>query len=256
MISTTNNNTSSFTVLYALGSGDIPESEWTKIAVSLSAYAGKDIYLAFRYRNSGGQSGHMWSVDDINIFNLDVYVDAELVEITAPPSQGIDLTTQEAVTVQVKNNGSSSITGFQLKLEHNGTVVATEIYTGVIPSMASANYTFTKKLDLSAVGIHTVTVTVILADDMNPDNDSKTKTVENILSVSDITDNKNPLVAWVKDDMLYVEGLNIGDTWSVYNAIGKLLYRNVANNEVMTVKPGVRGLYIIRSGNRVVKVVY
>jgi len=256
MISTTNNNTSSFTVLYALGSGDIPESVWTKIAVSLSDYAGQDIYLAFRYRNSGGQTGHMWSIDDVNIFNLNAHVDAELVAITAPPSQGINLTSQEAVTIQVRNNGDAPINGFQLKLEHDGTVVATEIYTGVIPSMATANYTFATKLDLSAAGMHTVTVTVILANDMNPDNDSKTKTVENILSISDITAGKNPLVAYVKYGILYVEGLNIGDTWSVYNAIGKLLYRNVANNEVMTVKQSVRGLYIIQSGNRVVKAVY
>jgi hypothetical protein len=70
MISTTNNNTSSFTLLHELSYSEIPESEWVRILLSLNAYAGKDIFLAFRYRNSGGETGHMWSVDNVKIFNL------------------------------------------------------------------------------------------------------------------------------------------------------------------------------------------
>jgi hypothetical protein len=435
MISTTNNNTSSFTVLYALGSGDIPESVWTKITVSLNAYSGQNIYLAFRYRNNGGDSGHMWSVDDVNIFNLSTHIDAEVTAITAPPDLGLNLTSAEVVTAQIRNNGGATISGFQLKLEHNGTVVATENYTGVIPSMASANYTFTKKLDLSAAGIHTVKVTVVLADDMVPENDSKTKTVENRVcpaittfpwhgafqgntthsitdcwvnidadgdskkwwsleadgkyfaisesydayyefeltpdnwlltppltlsrdcylsfkiggansnewgaekysvlvsatginpanfttihtevlnsadyteilsgtlsgygvktvqiplaaytgktvqiafrhwdctaqdillltdilvdeerSITDVTmDDKNPLVAWVKNDMLYVGGLNIGDRLRIYSVIGSLIYEGVVNSDMMSVRMNTRGVYVVRSGNRVVKTAF
>jgi len=69
MISTTDDHTSSFTILHTLTGSEVPESVWTKITIPLNAYAGQDIYLAFRYRNNGGQTGHMWSVDDINIYN-------------------------------------------------------------------------------------------------------------------------------------------------------------------------------------------
>ncbi|MCL2289440.1 MAG: choice-of-anchor J domain-containing protein [Bacteroidetes bacterium] len=434
-VSTTNTNPSSFTELYALSYADIPEEEWRRIAVSLSAYVGQDIYIAFKYTRGGSNSGHGWGIDDVNVFNLDTHIDAEIVAITTPPDLGMNLTTQEAVTVQVRNNGGATISGFQLKLEHNGTVIATETYTGTIPSMATANYTFSAKLNLSAAGFSTAKVTVILANDMDPDNDSKIKTVENrvcpaitdfpwygtfqgntageiadcwvnidadgdtrkwrsleanekyyaisesydaywefelmpdnwlltppltlehpyllsfkvgsansdewgaekysvLISTTDInpasftaihtetlnpadytellggtlsgygvktvvlpldaytgktvhiafrhwdctaqdlllltdigvavcvsipeatTCNANPLVAWVKDDILYIKGLNIGDTWSVYSTIGKLLHQSVANNEVMSVRLNTHGVYFIRSGNRVVKVVY
>jgi hypothetical protein len=178
-ISTTNTNISSFTEVHELTYSERPESIWVRIETPLSAYAGQNVYVAFRYKTTGGQSGHIWSVDDIRVFNLDTYIDAEVVEITSPPALGINLTNTEPVTIKIKNNGGDPLSGFQLKLEHNGAVAATENYTGFITSLATVNYTFTKKLDLSAEGNHTIKVTVIAADDMEPNNDSKTKNVEN-----------------------------------------------------------------------------
>jgi hypothetical protein len=178
-ISTTNNNPDSFIEVHELTYDERPESEWVKIEIPLNNYAGKDIYIGFKYRNNGYDSGHMWSIDDVNVLDLNPRIDAELVAITTPPDLGVNLTSAEEVTVKVKNNGGSSISGFQLKLELNGAVVATENYTGYITSLATANYTFTKKLDLSAAGVYTVKVTVVLNGDMDPSNDSKTKTVEN-----------------------------------------------------------------------------
>ncbi|MDR0207001.1 MAG: choice-of-anchor J domain-containing protein [Bacteroidales bacterium] len=178
-VSTTNTNTSSFTEILSL-SGDLtPDEVWKRIEVPLSAYAGKNIYVAFKYTNTGGESGHCWSLDDINVFNLNNFIDAEIVEISAPPSLGMNLTAAETVTVKIKNNGGANISGFQLKLEYNGEEIATENYTGYIISLAAANYTFNKKLNLSAAGNHIIKVTVVLPDDMNPNNDSKTKIVEN-----------------------------------------------------------------------------
>jgi len=178
-ISTTNNNTSSFTEILSLNGDLIPDEVWKRIEVPLKQYAGKDIYIAFKYTSSGGQSGHMWSVDDINVFNLSNHIDAEVVEITAPPTLGMNLTSAEPVTVKIKNNGGSNIGGFKLILECNGTVVATETYSGYINSLASVSYTFNKKVNLSAAGHHTIKVTVVLEGDMNPNNDSKTKVIEN-----------------------------------------------------------------------------
>ncbi|MCL1850775.1 MAG: choice-of-anchor J domain-containing protein [Bacteroidetes bacterium] len=178
-ISTTNNNPSSFTEVHELTGNERPEDEWVKIEIPLNSYAGQDIYIAFKYRNNGNESGHMWSIDDFNILDLNPRIDAELVAITAPPSMGINMTSEEPVTVQIKNNGGSIISGFQLILEHNGSVVATETFTGYIPSLVTANYTFTKRLDLSAAGNHTLKVTVVVVGDMVPDNNFKTKIVEN-----------------------------------------------------------------------------
>jgi hypothetical protein len=142
-------------------------------------------------------------------------------------------------------------------LECDGTEVATENYIGYITSLASANYTFNTKVNLSEAGIHTVKVSVILEDDMNPNNDSKTKTVENIVTgIANPNVNVNSLVAWTYNDLMYVEGLNIGDRLEVYSVIGNLIYLGVARNEIEYVKLNTRGVYIVKAGSRVVKVVY
>ena len=435
-ISTTNTNIPSFIEEHSLYGDEIPDEIWKKIEVPLNKYAGKDIYIAFRYKNNGGQSGHIWSVDDIKVFNLDKHIDAEVIEITAPPSLGINLTNAETVSVRIKNNGGDNISGFQLKLECNGSVIATENYIGFIPSLVTGNFTFNAKLDLSASGKHSVKVTVILPGDMVPENDSKVKIVENricppvtdypwhgefqgvapgeiddcwtnidadgdtkkwwslesngqfyaisesydavfefpltpdnwlltpplslaqsedyqltykiggatsqttsaekysilisktginpanftpvrteTLYPSDYTElltgalsgyglktvkvplttysgetiyiafrhwdctaqdrliltdiyvnnflhnienipDKTPFTAWINNDRLYVEGLNVSDNLSVYTVVGQLVYQNVATSETMIIDLNTRGIYIVQSGNRVVKVVY
>jgi hypothetical protein len=255
MISTTNNNPSSFTLLHALSGAEIPESEWVKIAISLEAYAGKNIYIAFRYRSSGGQTGHMWSLDDIKVSNLNNYIDAEVVNITAPLDYGMNLTSAEPVTVQIRNNGGAPMSDFQLILEFEGSVVATENYIGYINSMASANYTFAQKLDLSAEGVYTIKVTVDLPEDMNPNNDSMFKTVENKVT-GIILYSGNPLVAWISNDKLYVKGLEIGEYLNLYSVTGQLIFSNVVYNEIMCVNLNTQGFYIVQSGSRVLKVVY
>jgi hypothetical protein len=178
-ISTTNTNPSSFTEIYNLNSGaDRPESEWVKIALSLKEYAGSDIYIGFRYRGSGND-GHIWSIDDFSIYDLKGMTDAEITAIKTPPSIGMNMSNQEAVSITIKNNGSAPISGFQLKLERNGTTIATETYSESIARLETADYTFQTKLNLSAAGTDTIRVTVILDDDMVAGNNSKTQIVEN-----------------------------------------------------------------------------
>lgn len=431
-------NTSTFELLHALTGAERPEGEWVRIMLSLAAYAGQDIYIAFRYQNQGGQTGHMWSIDDVNVFNVSTHIDAELVSISTPPSLNVNMSNQETVTIQVKNNGGVPISGFKLKLELNGDSITTETYTGSIASLRTETFTFARKLNLSANGISTIKVTVILDDDMEPSNDSKTKTVENrvcppvtsfpwegefwdsspnsitpcwinlglgregdlwkwwsanvagqyfaisesydvfweyelepdnwlitppialnqpyhlsfkvggsthpdraaehysvlisttsidpsdftevltetlnpndytetitgmpsyglktisiplgayigetihiafrhwgvtnqeVLMLTDIkildggdvsiadmfNDENNPLRAWVQDNRLYVGGLTAGERWNVYTVTGRLVYQGIANSDIVNIKLAIRGVYIIQSGNRTVKVVY
>ena len=435
-ISTTDTELASFTEVKELSLNDdeTPDNVWVRLEVPLNTYEGKDIYIAFRYKNSGGESGHIWSLDDIKVFNLSMHIDAEIVAITTPPELCMNLTNQEAVTVRIKNNGGENISGFKLILECNGTVVATENYIGYIPSLAYANYTFTKKLDLSEAGTYTLKATIVLNDDMVPENNSQTKIIENrvcpivtnlpwhgefqgdaagqiancwinidkdgdtqkwrllesngdyyafsesydaayefplspdnwlltpplalssnaylsfkvgsanseaigaekysvLVSTTGIsTDNftavrteqlypsdytemligmlsgygvktvkvplsayigktihiafrhwdctdqdrliitdinvvddipvtehsdiQNPLKAWINNDKLYVGGLIVGENWEMYSILGSLIYRNVANSEVASVTLNNRGVYIVRSGSRVIKMVY
>jgi hypothetical protein len=74
--------------------------------------------------------------------------------------------------------------------------------------------------------------------------------------------------------VLHVSGLTPGQSWHVYNLTGTLIYTGVAdaganistslndristslNDRICVCPLPVRGVYIVRSGNNVVKVVY
>jgi hypothetical protein len=196
-------------------------------------------------------------LDDIAVYNLNPDIDAELLAITDPPEVGINMTDAETVTVKVKNNGGAPISGFQLKLELDDELIATENYTGFINSLSTASYTFANKIDLSAAGTYSVRVTIDLEGDMEPSNDSKTKTVENKVNLGiDATGGAQPLVAWIDNDILYVKGLQAGDRCNVYSVMGQLIYSQPVHSETVSINLNARGFYIIQSGCRVVKIVY
>ena len=246
-ISTTDANPASFTEVHELTYDERPESEWVKIEIPLNSYAGKDIYIAFKYKNNGGQSGHIWSVDDFNIYNLDAYVDAELVAITSPASSE-NLTDKETVTVKIKNNGTHNISNFPLTLEVDETLPVTETFTGFIPTMQETVYTFARKIDLSEAGkTYTITVTVDAEGDENAGNNSKTIKVTHIPPDVYATEyDVNPLKAYIKNDRLFVEGLRVGDHWRIYSVIGTLVYQGIAQSEKINMKLNTRGIYIIQ----------
>ncbi|MCL2041591.1 MAG: T9SS type A sorting domain-containing protein, partial [Bacteroidales bacterium] len=65
----------------------------------------------------------------------------------------------------------------------------------------------------------------------------------------------NPLKAYTQNRILYVSGLTVGETWRVYDILGKLVYQGVAADETANTALPVSGVYIIRSGGRTGKVV-
>jgi len=173
-ISTTGNNPSNDTFTEIWTPQSVTTS-WVETIVDLSSYAGQEIYFGFKYE---GDYAHGWYIDDVEILDFTTYVDAEISSITSPVS-GNELTALESVTVNIKNNGGSDITGFELVLEVDGTQIASETYSGTINSLGEKSYTFTQKADLSLVQTYDIKVTVNVTGDMNTDNDSKEIVVEN-----------------------------------------------------------------------------
>ena len=174
-VSTTGSDpaTSTFTEIKQLEGSEISE-EWKKITVPLSnEYAGQNVYIAFKY---AGDYADSWFIDDIEIWDFSNYVEGELAEIITPNS-GENLGANETVKVLIKNNGSDPLSNFDLKLELNGTVMATETYTASIASMAQAEYTFNAKLNLSAIASYNIKVTLEVDEDRIPDNNSKIKNI-------------------------------------------------------------------------------
>ena len=66
----------------------------------------------------------------------------------------------------------------------------------------------------------------------------------------------NVLKASLQDGILYLSGLRAGDTWSMYNMLGTLIYQGIATGDVVTWHAAFlqNGMYIILSGNKTVKI--
>lgn len=148
---------------------------WTEETVVLPN-ASADYYIAFE---GTGKYGYGVVVDDVSIATFSGVVDAKVVSINTPVT-GINLG-NETVTATIKNNGSDPITGFSLKLNVNGTDVATETYSGTIASLTEEEYTFIATADLSAEGEHTITVIVSLTGDTISSNDTASVTITNTI---------------------------------------------------------------------------
>ncbi|MDR0794971.1 MAG: hypothetical protein LBE79_02805, partial [Tannerella sp.] len=65
----------------------------------------------------------------------------------------------------------------------------------------------------------------------------------------------HPLKAWIQNDRLHVSGLIAGKSWSVYNLSGIVVYRGMASSDEADISLPGRGVYIIWSDNKSVKVI-
>ena len=64
------------------------------------------------------------------------------------------------------------------------------------------------------------------------------------------------LKTWVTNGVLHVSGLTIGETWSLYNLSGVLIYQTIATEGYASVNLSVHSTYILKSGNKTIKVLY
>ncbi len=111
--------------------------------------------------------------------------DVGITAISGPVS-GCGLTATENITVTIKNFGTSTQTSVPLTLHvNNANVTPTpEVWTGSLAPNATANYTFTVKVNMSVAGLYTVVASTQLTTDSNNGNNSDTLNVTNALMPS------------------------------------------------------------------------
>ena len=63
------------------------------------------------------------------------------------------------------------------------------------------------------------------------------------------------LIAWTQNSQLFVNGLLIGQSWCVYNMEGALVYQGIASDNKAVISLPDRGLYIVLSGDRMIKII-
>ena len=107
--------------------------------------------------------------DDVGVINV------------LEPENGV-LTSTETIEVNIRNFGSSSQSNIPLELRVNGSLVASETYSGSIDPSSSETYSFTQTVDLSTAGeTYEIEVTTDLGGDEYNENDSYTKNVTHLL---------------------------------------------------------------------------
>lgn len=163
-------------VLLATYLTDVPN--WTERIIELPEIS-SEFYIAFE---ASLNFGYGVMIDEVSIVDLQSFADAELVEITSPKAgYNENLTENEQIKVKIKNNGFDPLYGVKLRLEVNGTAVATETCTGFIEGWAEVEYSFSTTVNLSNEGEYTISVTVVANGDAVPENDSKTVKIINIV---------------------------------------------------------------------------
>ena len=110
------------------------------------------------------------------------------------------------------------------------------------------------KTTAAGTAIITATITNGLGISVPYTKDFEIIVEEEEVSISEITQ-PNTLKAYAQNRILYISGLIVGETWSVYNVLGKLVHQSTATAEEANTPLPVSGVYIIRSENRTAKVV-
>jgi hypothetical protein len=146
--------------------------EWSNDTIVLPNPS-KDYYIAFESESIDGY--YEVKIDDITISGSEIFIDPSLESILTPPAGDYyDLNSTQPVTVEIFS-GSSPLSEFDMLLECNGKIIATETYSEPpIPAMELKEYTFTATIDLSKTGDYEIKVTLLVPDDPVPDNNSKT----------------------------------------------------------------------------------
>ena len=96
------------------------------------------------------------------------------------PISGTDLSANEAITVNIKNYGFNSQSGFEVSYTLDGGTAIVETVSETIASGENLEYTFATTADLSAEGLYEIEACAYLTGDENPENDCIIQTIEHI----------------------------------------------------------------------------
>jgi hypothetical protein len=66
----------------------------------------------------------------------------------------------------------------------------------------------------------------------------------------------NPIHAWIRNGLLHVTGIAVGEALCIYNAAGVFVYQSVATSDEADIPLSAQGVYIVKSGENSIKVVY
>jgi hypothetical protein len=156
---------------------------WERHRIDLSLFSGTSFEVTFQTANRFSlQFGLTDPGDNAFLDNIVIReplpLDAGSLSLLAPSSDcGLD--TAETVTLDIKNYGTQSISGFQVSYKLDNNPVVTETVSDTLAANAVLAYSFATKANLSAVGTHVLTLYTSLNGDGDANNDTIVITINN-----------------------------------------------------------------------------
>ena len=170
----------------------------------------------------------------------------------AKPVKRIELALLNELTVQILNTGNLATGELTLKLSGvnadvftlpsttaNSLIIGGETYIFISSRANLAQGVYRATLTVSGEGITPISVEIIYVVFNTGIDDIQTQTLK----------------AWTQNGNLYVTGLTVGKIWSVYNLSGALVYRSISTGEEANTPLRLKGIFIVQSENKAVKVV-
>ncbi len=131
------------------------EGEWTPQSVSLAAYAGQTIYIAFQHQS---YNKFILAIDDFSVVEAPAEIEFALTSVT--PADGASVTANEDInlTAVITNNGAT-LNSYKVSYTIDGGATVTETIENLTFSLGQVN-TFTFDNVTLEPGEHTIVVTI------------------------------------------------------------------------------------------------
>ncbi len=169
-------------------------ASWTNVSISLDNFVSGQHRIAFVHSDDNSPNSLSgWAIDDVLVtvpFANDLSVENILSPVSSCSQANAD------VQVELKNNGSTTITDFTISYQVGSDAPITMPVSGVsIPFNGTYVYTFANQVSLSAGSTHEITASIDYTNDMDLTNNSLTEfiMVSETIVINEIEDFNNNL---------------------------------------------------------------
>src|SRR5688572_21089475 len=168
------------------GTGTASSGGWKTAKHNLTGLGGQaSVLLRVAFGSDSFAEFDGFAFDDVSIFESPAN-DVGIVAVTSPAVRGCGFTATENVCVTITNLGTTPTSIIPISYQIGTNAPVTENAALVIAPGATAPYCFTTKANLATVGTYTFTFTTNLANDGNPANNSATRSVTVVPTISSL----------------------------------------------------------------------
>jgi hypothetical protein len=139
------------------------------VTLNLTPYRNPNMQVRFRYEDNAIWAWY-WAVDNVALY-APVAFDATVTALNTPTGT-CGLSTTEPISIEVRNDGSSTFSNLPVHYRVNGGPVVTETIAASVPPAGTLAYTFTTPVDMSAPGRYTFDAWTTLPNDADHSGDS------------------------------------------------------------------------------------